>query len=82
MTNLNVPSPLSQTMETKLVCDFSGIHRVRQVLLVGEHQEKGITEFILIEHPLKLLASLSHTFPVIGVNDKDDTLCVLEIWAG
>lgn len=49
----------------------------RQVLLVGEDKEKGITEFILIQHALQLLTGLHDTITVIAVDDEDDALGVL-----
>ena len=43
-THLDVPRSLPQTMETKLISDFSGVHGVGQVLLVGEDEEEGVAE--------------------------------------
>lgn len=48
-------------------------------MLVGEHQEKGVPELILVEHALQLLAGLGHTVTVVAVDDEDDTLGVLEV---
>jgi hypothetical protein len=51
----------------------------RQILLVGENEEKGVTEFVLIEHALQLLTSLDYTVAIVAVDDEDDTLGVLEV---
>ena len=51
----------------------------RQILLVGENEQESIAELILVEHPLELLAGLRDTFPIVGVDDEDDTLRVLEV---
>jgi hypothetical protein len=82
-------------VEAKLVGDFSGVHGVLanvsfwaslitwatygKILLVGKYQEEGVTEFILVQHALKLFACLNNTISVVGVDYKDDTLGVLEI---
>lgn len=48
-------------------------------MLVGEHQEKGVTEFILVQHALQLLTGLDDTVTVIAVDNENDTLGVLEV---
>jgi hypothetical protein len=68
-------------METQLIRDLSGIHRIRQVLLVRENEEEGVTEFVLAEHALELFPGLGHTLPIAGINNEDDSLGVLEVWA-
>ena len=50
-----------------------------QILLVGEDQENGIPQLILVEHALELLTSLNNTVTIVGVDDEDDTLGVLEV---
>jgi hypothetical protein len=50
-----------------------------QILLVGEDQEKGISQFILVEHALQFLASLDYTITIVGINNENDTLGVLEV---
>lgn len=79
-THLNEPSSLPEAVETELVGDFSGVHGVRKILLVGEDEEKGITELILIEHALKLLTGLGHTLAIVGIDHKDDALSILEVY--
>lgn len=78
-THLNVPSSLSESMETELVSNFSSVHGVGQVLLVGENEKKRIPKFVLVEHPLELLAGLRHTLPIVGIHNENDTLGVLEV---
>ena len=78
---MDEPCPLPETVKTKLVGDFSSIHSIRQILLVGEHEEKGITELIFVEDPLKLLTSFRDTLPIVGVNNINDTLGVLVVCA-
>jgi len=50
-------------------------------LLVGENQEKGIPELILVQHALQLLSGLDDTVPIVAVNHENDTLGVLEVVA-
>ena len=66
-------------MQAKLVSDLSGVHGVGQILLVGEDKEKSITELVLVEHALELLTGLDDTVAIVGVDDEDDTLGVLEV---
>jgi len=78
-SRLDVPGTLSQAVEAKLVCDLGGVHGIRQILLVCKDEEDGITELILVEHALELLASLDDTVTIVAVDDEDDTLGVLEV---
>ena len=73
------PSALPEGVQAKLVSDLSGVHGVGQILLVGEDQEKSITELVLVEHALELLTGLDDTVAIVGVDDEDDTLGVLEV---
>jgi hypothetical protein len=66
-------------MEAEFVGNFCSVHSVGQILLVGEHEQESITKFVLVQHPLQFLTCLGDTFSVIGVDDKDDALSVLEI---
>lgn len=66
-------------MQAKLVSDLSGVHGVGQILLVGEDEEQSVAELVLVEHALKLLTGLDDTVTIVGVDDEDDTLGVLEV---
>jgi len=50
-----------------------------QILLVGENQEKSISELILVQHTLEFLSGLNNTVAIVRVNDEDNTLGVLEV---
>jgi hypothetical protein len=50
-----------------------------QILLVGEDQKEGISQLVLVQHTLQLLASLNNTITIVAVDDEDDTLGVLEV---
>jgi hypothetical protein len=60
---------------------FGGMVTHRKILLVGEDEEKGVPQLILVEHALQLLTSLGHTVAVIAVDDEDDALGILEVVA-
>lgn len=66
-------------MEAKFVGDFGGVHGVREILLVGKDKEEGIAEFVFVQHPLQFFAGFGDTFPIIGVDDENDALGVLEV---
>lgn len=53
----------------------------RQILFVSKDQEQSIPEFILVQHPLELLTGLADTLPIVGVDDEDNSLSVLEVMA-
>merc|ERR1711939_1142630 len=78
-SGLDVPGALPQAVQTQLVSNLSRVHRVRQILLVGENQQKRISQLVLVQHALQLLAGLNDTVPVVAVDDEDDTLRVLEV---
>jgi hypothetical protein len=52
-----------------------------KILLVGEDQKQSIPQLILVEHSLEFLASFTDTLSIVGINNEDDTLGVLEIVA-
>lgn len=53
----------------------------RKILLICEDQEESITEFVFVEHALQLFTCLNDTISVVGIDDEDDTLSVLEVVA-
>ena len=62
---LDVPVALAEGVKSELVSDLSGVHGVGQILLVGEHQEEGVPELVLVEHAVKLIAGLSNTLAIV-----------------
>jgi len=79
MTHLNVPGSLSKAVEAEFVSDLGSVHGIGQILLVGEDKEERITELILVQHPLQFLTSLGNTLSIVGIDNKNDTLGVLEV---
>jgi hypothetical protein len=51
----------------------------RQILLVGKHQQDGIPQLVLVQHALELLSGLDDTVAIVGVDDEDNALGVLEV---
>ena len=70
---LDVPVALAEGVKSELVSDLSGVHGVGQILLVGEHEEEGVPELVLVEHAVKLIAGLSNTLAIVGINNEDDS---------
>lgn len=75
----NSPLSLPQAVESELVSNLCGVHSVWQVLLVGKDEQEGVSELVLVEHTLQLLASLGNTLSVVRVDDEDNSLGVLEV---
>merc|ERR1719453_817858 len=78
---LDVPVALAERVEAELVSDLGGVHRVGQVLLVGEDEQHRLAELVLVEHAVQLVAGLSDTVAIVGIDDEDDTLRVLVVVA-
>lgn len=66
-------------MKAKLVCDFSWWACVGQILLVGKDKEVGVAKLVFVEHALKLFTGFGQTVSVVGVDDEDNALGVLEV---
>lgn len=66
-------------MQTELVGDLGRVHGVGQILLVGKDQEERIPKLVLVQHALQLLSCLDNTITIVGVDDEDNSLCVLEV---
>jgi hypothetical protein len=73
------PCALAEVMKVQLVCDFSSVHCIGKILFVGKDEEKSITELVFVEHTVELFTSLGNTQTIVRVDDKDDSLCVLEV---
>jgi len=50
-----------------------------KILLVGEDEEDSVPQLILVQHALQLLTGLDDTVAIVGVDDEDDALGVLEV---
>ena len=68
-------------MQAELVGDFADGHGVGEILFVGEHKENSITQLIFLQHLAEFFIGLRDTFTIVGVNNEDKTLGVLEIVA-
>ncbi len=77
---MDIPAPLPQTVKTQFISDFGGIHGVGKILFVGKYEEKGIAELVLVKHALEFLSGFRDTLTIVGVNDEDNPLGVLEIY--
>jgi len=66
-------------VQSKLIGNLRSVHGVGEILLVGENEEEGIPELVLVQHPLQLLTGLGNTFPIVRVDNENDALGVLEV---
>ena len=76
---LNEPVSLAQRVQTELIRDLRRAHRVRQILLVGEHQQHRIPKLIFVQHAVQLIASLRDAIAIVAIHNKDQTLSVLKV---
>ena len=76
---LDVPLPVADAVEAKLVRNLGDGHSVRKILLVGEDKNDGIAELILVKHLLEFLGGFLDTLPIVGIDDEDKALGVLEV---
>ena len=72
---------LAEGVQAKLVRDLRGVHGVRQILLVGEDQEHGLAQLVLVQHAVQLVAGLADTVAIVRVDDENQALRVLEVMA-
>lgn len=56
-----------------------GLETYGKILLVGEDQENGVSELVLVEHALEFLSGLDDTVAIVGIDNEDDALGVLEV---
>jgi hypothetical protein len=63
-------------VEAELVGDLSSVHRVGQILLVRENEQHSLTQLVLVEHAVELIAGLANTVAIVGVDDEDQSLGV------
>jgi len=78
---LDVPLPVPEVLQPELVCELTSAHGIGQVLLVGEDEEMRVSQLVLLQHLLQLVLRLSDPLAVVGVDDEDESLGVLEVVA-
>lgn len=71
---------ITNIVQSKLVRQFSGVHRIWQILFVGVDEYRGISEFFVLEKSMKLIARLQYSFSIARVDDEYDAMCVLVIF--
>lgn len=52
-----------------------------KILLVGEDQEDGVPQLVLVQHALEFFPGLGDTVTIVGVDDENNALGVLEVVA-
>lgn len=70
-----------QRVESQFLSQLTRAHRIRQVLLVGKHQNHRVPQLVLIEHVVQFPLRLHHALPIVRVHHEDEALCVLEVVA-
>mmetsp|Transcript_3644 Transcript_3644/g.9797 ORF Transcript_3644/g.9797 Transcript_3644/m.9797 type:complete len:208 (-) Transcript_3644:19-642(-) len=76
---MDEPRPVANLAQPEPVHDLLDLHRVRQVLLVGEHEERGIPHVLLPQDLLKLLVGVPDAIRVAAVHDEDEAARALAV---
>merc|ERR1712176_969872 len=76
---LDVPLALAQRIEPELAGDLRRAHRVRQVLLIREHEEDGIAQLVFLQHSVYLIACLANAIAIVAIDNEDQALRVVEV---
>ena len=79
---LDVPLTLTKSMKSELIGNLGSVHGIGQILLVGENQQKSITKLVLAQHARQLITGLINTITIVGIDNEDNTLSVLEVYGG
>lgn len=80
-SGLNIPIALSKSVQAQFISDFSSVHGVGQILFVGKYEQYSITQFVFVQHTLQFVTGFADTYRIVTVDDKDDTLGILEVVA-
>ena len=73
-----MPRPGAPLREAELVGELGEGEGPRQVLLVGEHEHRGLPHPLVPQHGLQLRPGLGHPHRVVTVHHPDDALRVLQ----
>lgn len=78
---LNVPVALAQSVESQLLRHLRRTHRVRQILLVREYEQRSVAQLVFNKHLIQLRFRVFHTVPVVTIHYEDNTVRVLVVVA-
>jgi len=76
---LDVPATSADGGKAELLRQIRARHGVGQILFVGEDEEDGVPQFVLPEHFVQLVFGLVDSFPIVAVDDEDESLRVLKV---
>ena len=76
---MNVPR-LPDLMQSQLVDEVRRTDGLREVLLIGENEDDGVTQFVVTEDVVECVRDLLNSFGIVRVDDKDQTLRVLIVY--
>merc|ERR1711872_34101 len=76
---LDVPVPVPHVLQAQLLGQLRRLQSVRKILFVGEYKQDSISEFIFAQHSCKFVSCLANTISIIGINNENQSLGVLEI---
>ena len=74
----DVPLPGAPLRQPELVGELGEGEGPGQVLLVGEHEHRGLAHPLVLQHSLQLRPGLGHPHRVVTVHHPDDALRVLQ----
>eukprot|EP00413_Alexandrium_margalefii_P015357 CAMPEP_0204533932 /NCGR_PEP_ID=MMETSP0661-20131031/12579_1 /ASSEMBLY_ACC=CAM_ASM_000606 /TAXON_ID=109239 /ORGANISM="Alexandrium margalefi, Strain AMGDE01CS-322" /LENGTH=327 /DNA_ID=CAMNT_0051540351 /DNA_START=136 /DNA_END=1118 /DNA_ORIENTATION=- len=78
---LDEPLAVAQVVQSQLLGDIRCSHRVRQVLLVGKHEDHRVAHLLLVQHLGELLPGVLDAVAVVAVHDEDQPVGALVVVA-
>ena len=71
-TRHDAPIPIPQLAQPQRLADLARALRARLILLVREHQQRGVPQLVLAQHRGELVGGGREAVEVGGVDDEDD----------
>ena len=65
--------------QSQLPANFRCTHGIREILFVGIHQERCISQLILVQQTVQFFSCSCHSFPIVGIDDEDNAIDVIVV---
>jgi len=71
---LDVPVSVSDPRQTQFLLDLVGLHRVRQILLIGEYEYDAVPHLAIVDDSVEFLARLVDSVSIGAIHYEDQPL--------